>query len=120
MALGHADRARQDIDRTLQLVPTEAFAWYFSAALARRGNDLARAATDIARARALSPDDPDILLLAGTLAGQSGDMAEAERLYRRVVAIAPGSEAGRQAAASLATVREVEVPATVPTPAQPH
>jgi hypothetical protein len=45
-------------------------------------------------------------------------MVEAERLYRRVVQLAPESEAGRAAAASLATMREVEVPA-VPRPAQP-
>jgi tetratricopeptide (TPR) repeat protein len=120
VALGQADRARQDIDRALQLVPADGFAWYLSAALARRANDPARALTDIARARALAPDNPDILLLAGTMVGQAGNMAEAERLYRRVVELAPDSEAGRAAAASLATVREVEVPAPAsPAPAQP-
>jgi tetratricopeptide (TPR) repeat protein len=119
VALGHADRARQDLDRALQLVPADGFAWYLSAALARREGDPARAATDIARARELAPDNPDILLLAGTIAGQSGNMAEAERLYRRVVALAADSDAGREAQASLATMREVEVPApaaAVPTP----
>jgi tetratricopeptide (TPR) repeat protein len=120
VALGQADRARQDIDRALQLVPADGFAWYLSAALARRANDQARALTDIARARALAPDNPDVLLLAGTMVGQAGNMAEAERLYRRVVELAPDSEAGRAAAASLATVREVEVPApAAPAPAQP-
>jgi tetratricopeptide (TPR) repeat protein len=120
VALGRADRARQDIDRALQLVPADGFAWYLSAALARRANDQARALTDIARARALAPDNPDVLLLAGTMVGQAGNMAEAERLYRRVVELAPDSEAGRAAAASLATVREVEVPApATPAPAQP-
>jgi tetratricopeptide (TPR) repeat protein len=122
VALGHADRARQDLDRALQLVPEDGFAWYLSAALARRGNDAARAASDLARARALAPDNPDILLLAGTMAGQAGNMEEAERLYRRVVEIAPESDAGRAAAASLATVREIEVPAPespAPAPARP-
>jgi len=108
VALGHADRARADLDSALQLVPSEGFAWYLSAALARRSNDLVRAASDIARARQLSPDDPDILLLAGTILGQAGNMNEAYTLYRRVVELAPDSEAGRQAAASLATVREFE------------
>lgn len=125
VALGQADRARQDIDRALQLIPADGFAWYLSAALARRANDQVRALTDIARARALAPDNPDILLLAGTMVGQAGNMAEAERLYRRVVELAPDSEAGRAAAASLATVREVEVPAPAspapaPAPAQPQ
>jgi tetratricopeptide (TPR) repeat protein len=117
VALGQADRARQDIDRALQLVPADGFAWYLSAALARRASDPARALTDIARARALAPDNPDVLLLAGTMVGEAGNMAEAERLYRRVVELAPDSEAGRAAAASLATVREIEVPAPTPAPA---
>jgi tetratricopeptide (TPR) repeat protein len=127
VALGHADRARSDIDTALQLVPNDGFAWYLSAALARRSNDLARAAADIAHARQLSPDDPDILLLAGTIVGQAGNMNEAYTLYRRVVELAPDSEAGREAAASLATVREFEEdapapatpPAQTPAPAQP-
>ena len=117
VALGHADVARRDIDRALQLVPTDPFAWYLSAALARRENNAARAGTDIARARQLAPDNPDILLLAGTSAGQAGDMAEAERLYRQVVQTAPNSDAGRQAQASLATMREVEVPVPAAPPA---
>ena len=111
VALGNDAAARGEVDRALQLVPNDPFAWYLSAALARRQNDLARAGTDIARARSLAPASPDILLLAGTLAGLAGNMAEAERLYRQVAQAAPDSDAGRQAAASLATLREVEVPA---------
>lgn len=135
VATGHADRARADLDSALQLIPNESLAWYLSSALARRSNELVRAASDIAHARQLAPDDPDILLLAGTIIGQAGNMNEAYRLYRRVVELAPNSEAGRQAAASLATVREIEEPApaaappntpapapqgTTPTPGQPH
>jgi tetratricopeptide (TPR) repeat protein len=114
VALGHADRARADLDSALQLVPGDGFAWYLSAALSRRSNDLVRAASDIARARQLSPDDPDILLLAGTILGQAGNMNEAYVLYRRVVELAPDSEAGHQATASLATVREFEEDAPAP------
>jgi hypothetical protein len=56
-------------------------------------------------------------------------MAEAERLYRRVAESSPETEAGRAAAASLATLREVEVdapaaapppPATLPPPQPPQ
>ncbi len=121
VALARPDRARADLDIALQLVPGDGFAWYLSAALARRTGDLVRAASDIARARQLSPDDPDILLLAGTIIGQGGNMNEAYALYRRVVELAPDSEAGRQAAASLATVREFEEDAPAPSaaPAQP-
>jgi tetratricopeptide (TPR) repeat protein len=124
MASGHADLARQDLDRALQLVPADPFAWYLSAALARRENNLARAQTDIARAVQLAPDDPDVMLLAGTIAGLGGNMVEAERLYRRIVQLAPDSDPGRAAAASLATLREVEVPApaapTQPAPPPPR
>jgi tetratricopeptide (TPR) repeat protein len=111
VALGNSAAARTEIDRALQLVPADPFAWYLSAALAKREHDVARAGADIARARQLAPDNPDILLLAGTLAGLAGNMEEAERLYRQVAAAAPDSDAGRQALASLATLREVEVPA---------
>jgi Flp pilus assembly protein TadD len=98
-------------------VPGESLGWYLSAALARRANDPVRAASDIGRARQLAPNDPDILLLAGTIVGQAGNMNEAYALYRRVVEVAPDSEAGREAAASLATVREFEEDA--PTAAPP-
>jgi tetratricopeptide (TPR) repeat protein len=117
VAQNNVAAARADIDRALQLIPEESFAWFLSAALAQRELNLSRAGTDIARARQLAPEDPDILLYAGTLAGLAGDMEEAERLYRLVVRLAPDSEAGRQAQVSLATMREVEVPA--PTPAPP-
>lgn len=109
--------ARTELNRALELVPADPFAWYMSAALARRENNLARAGADLARARSLAPDDPDVLLLAGTLAGQAGNMAEAETLYRRVAESAPDSDAGRQARESLATLREIEVPAPAATPA---
>lgn len=103
--------ARRDLDRALELVAADPMAWYLSAALARRENNLTRARADIARALQLAPDNPDVTLLAGTLAGLAGDMAEAERLYRLVAERAPDSEAGRTARASLETVREVEVDA---------
>ena len=123
VALGNPAGAREDLDQAVRLVPADPFGWYLSAALARQTGDLARAGTDVARAMELAPDDPNVVLLAGTLAGLNGDMTEAERLYRRVVELAPESEAGRAASASLATVREVEVPAapgeTRPPPAPP-
>lgn len=111
--------ARGDLDRALALVGADPMAWYLSAALARRAGDLGRARTDIARARTLAADNPDVLLLAGTIAGQAGDMAEAERIYRQVATTAPNTDAGRAAATSLATLREVEVPATRPDAAVP-
>ncbi|MEA3041541.1 MAG: hypothetical protein QOC65_1030, partial [Sphingomonadales bacterium] len=63
VALANPAGARTDIDRALQLVPADPMAWYLSAALAARQDQLPRAATDIARARQLAANDPDILLL---------------------------------------------------------
>lgn len=122
VALGNAGGARADLDRALQLVPSDPMAWYLSAELARRGDDLARARSDIARALELAPDHPGVTLLAGTIAGLAGNMAEAERLYRRVAEGAPDTEAGRQARASLETLREIEVdaPATTVSPPAPQ
>ena len=116
VALDDHAGARRDLDRALQLVPADPFAWYLSAALARRENNLTRARGDIGRALEIVPANPDFQLLAGTLAGLAGDLQEAERLYRRVTEMAPESEAGRAAAASLATLREVEQPAVQSAP----
>ncbi|HEX8366081.1 MAG TPA: tetratricopeptide repeat protein [Allosphingosinicella sp.] len=118
VALSNPNGARTDIDRALQLVPADPMAWYLSAALAARQDNLTRAAADIARARTLAANDPDILLLAGTIAGLQGNGAEAERLYRQVAAAAPNSDAGRRAAAALGTAREGPAAAARP-PATP-
>lgn len=122
VALGNPAGARADLDEAIRLVPEDPFAWYLSAALSHRQNEAGRARTEIARARQLAPDNPDILLLAGTLAGQAGNMEEAERLYRRIVTEAPNTDAGRAAQESLATLREVEVdaPAAAQTPSAPQ
>ena len=111
VALGNPAGARAEIDAALALVPQDAMAWYLSAGLAARQNDLARAAADIVRARQLAAADPDILLLAGTIAGLRGEGAEAERLYREVATAAPQTDAGRAAAAALATMRDSAPPA---------
>ncbi len=117
VALGNGAGARADIDRALALKADDPFAWYLSAALARRENNLAKAQADIGRAVTLAGDNADILLLAGTIAGLGGNMTEAERLYRRVVELAPQSEAGRAAAESLASAGEA--PAATPPQASP-
>ena len=121
VAQGNAAQARVNLDRAVELVPRDPMAWYLSAALALRHDDLARARTDIARARQMAANDPEILLLAGTIAGRAGDMGEAERLYRQVADRFPDTDAGRAAAASLQTARDGEVPAPAqPAPAQPQ
>jgi tetratricopeptide (TPR) repeat protein len=102
VSLNDVAAARTHIDKGLELVPGDAFAWYLSAALARRQNDLARAREHIAKAAGLAPDDAAILLEAGNIAGLSGEKEAALGLYARAVRSAPNSEAGKAAKAALA------------------
>jgi tetratricopeptide (TPR) repeat protein len=99
---GDLAAARIHADKGLALVPKDAFAWYLSAALARKTNDLARAKEHIARAVGLAPDDSSILLEAGNIAGISGEKDAALGLYARAARSAPESDAGKAAKAALA------------------
>jgi tetratricopeptide (TPR) repeat protein len=94
--------ARLHIDKGLELVPKDAFAWYLSAALARKESDLARAREHIAKAVSLAPDDAAILLEAGNIAGASGERDAALGLYARAARLSPESDAGKAAKAALA------------------
>lgn len=68
VALGDVAAARPDIDKGLELVPADPFAWYLSAALAHREGNNARARADIAKALQLAPDDPDVKKFASAIA----------------------------------------------------
>ena len=116
VALNNLAAARQDIDRAVRSCRTIAMVWYLSAELARRENNLGRAETDIQRAMTLAGDNPDIVLLAGTIAGQRGDRARAEALYRRVAEQAPNTDAGRAAVAALASAGAVSRADAAPAP----
>jgi tetratricopeptide (TPR) repeat protein len=102
VAVNDPATARIHVDKGLALVPKDAFAWYLSAALARKQNDLALARDHIAKAVSLAPDDAGILLEAGNIAGLSGEKEAALGLYARAARTAPGSEAGRAAQAAIA------------------
>lgn len=102
VALGDLGGARTDIEKGLELVPSDPFAWYLSAALALRQGDLPRARRDIAKAIDGAADDADLLLLAGNIAGASGEDEAARGFYRRSARAAPGSDAARAAEAALA------------------
>jgi tetratricopeptide (TPR) repeat protein len=110
VALGNLAPARADIDKGLELVAKDPFAWYLSAALAIREGNMARAASDIAKSVELAPDDPDVLLQAGTVAGTTGDVASAKNYYARAVRLAPNSEAGRAAQAALTAAAQPAPP----------
>jgi tetratricopeptide (TPR) repeat protein len=102
VALDDLPAARRDFDKALELVPGDAFAWYMSAALARRQGDLHRSQDHIAKAVSLAPDDAEVLLEAGTIAGLSGEVEAAKGLYARAARAAPGSDAAKRALAALA------------------
>jgi tetratricopeptide (TPR) repeat protein len=100
--LGDLAGARADIDKGLTLVPSDPFGWYLSSALALREERLPRAKEDVARAISLAPDDGDVLLHAGNVAGASGDTQGAIAFYTKAVKAAPNSAAGKAAQAALA------------------
>ena len=102
VAAGDLVSARADIDQGLKLVPADPFAWYLSSALALREERLGRAKEDIAKAVSLAPDDADILLQAGTVAGVTGEVVAAQSFYERAARLAPDSPAGKAAQTALA------------------
>ena len=120
VAMDNNAAARSDIDKGLELVPADPFAWYLSAALARRQDDLPRARKDIARALELAPGDAPILLEAGNIAGVSGEVEAAVSLFARAVRAAPESEAGKAAATALAAnSADADQGPPPPAPAEP-
>lgn len=114
VALDDLPAARRDFDKAVELAPGDGFAWYMSAALARRQNDLRRAQNEIAKAVSLAPDDAEVLLEAGTIAGLSGEIDAARGLYMRAARAAPGSDTAKRALAAIAA--NGEVPPTTPRP----
>lgn len=101
VAIGDISGARADIDKGLALVPADPFGWYLSAALALKQRDMVRAVKDIDQAVEMAPDDADILLQAGTIAGTAGDIPAAKSFYARAAKAAPASDAGKAAQAAL-------------------
>ncbi len=101
VAAGDLEGARSDIDRALNSADKDPLAWLLSATLARRMNDLPRAAKDIAEALRRSPDDAAVQLEAGNIAAASGKEADARTAWARVIELAPGSPAAGNARVAL-------------------
>lgn len=101
VALGDLPGARNDLNQGLTLVARDPFAWYLSAALAVREGNMDKARADIAKAVELAPDDADVLVQAGTIAGTAGDDAAARGYYERAIKAAPNSDAAQRAKAAL-------------------
>lgn len=97
VALGDTAGARADIDHALSDVPQDPLAWLLSATLARRMDDLTRAARDIAEAKRRAPDDASVALEAGKIAVLSGDDKGARAEWNRVLALAPSGEQAAEA-----------------------
>ena len=114
VALGDLPGARRDFDKAIELAPNDPFAWYMSAALARRQNDLKRAQEHIAKAISMAPEDAELLLEAGNIAALSGEADGARGLYAKAAKAAPNSDAGRRAAAALAANAGAEAPPPKP------
>jgi tetratricopeptide (TPR) repeat protein len=105
VALNDLGGARNDVNRGLELVGRDPFAWYLSSALSLREGNMAKAAADIGKAVELAPDDADVLLQAGNVAGTTGDSEGARDYYGKVIRIAPRSDAARAAEQALAQAR---------------
>lgn len=101
VALDALPQARTDMDKGLALVPQDPFAWYLSASLARRQNDLARAQKDIAIALKSASDDPAVELEAGNIYAAAGNTDAAHAAWTRAAQIAPDTPEGQAAKAAL-------------------
>lgn len=102
VALDDLPQARIDMDKGLALVSQDPFAWYLSASLARRQNDLVRAQKDIAIALKSAADDPSVQLEAGNIYAAAGNAEAAHAAWTRAAQIAPDTPEGKAAAAALA------------------
>jgi len=103
VALDDLARARTDMDKGLALVPQDPFAWYLSASLARKQNDLGRAQKDIATALKSASDDPAVQLEAGNIYAAAGQPDAAHAAWTRAAQLAPDTPEGQAAKAALTT-----------------
>jgi tetratricopeptide (TPR) repeat protein len=97
VAGGDLSGARDDLDEALANAPDDPLGWLLSATLARRMDNLPRAAKDITQALRLSPDDPAVHLEEGNIAGWAGEDVAARAAFARVIELAPGTPLADQA-----------------------
>lgn len=90
--------ARAKLDQAAESVSDDPFYWYFSAALAIRENDPAKAQAAINKALSLAPSDPTILFEAGHVADFVGDDGKARTYWMRAAANDPNGQIGKAAA----------------------
>lgn len=97
-AQGDYKTARAKADQAAETISEDPFYWHFSAALAIREGDHARAKSSIGKALALAPSDPAILLEAGHVADFNGDDDAARSYWMRAAGSDPNGPAGKAAA----------------------
>ena len=104
-ALVEANRtteAKADLTRAAGLDPSAVDGWLLLATLDRRLGDLPAAERAILEAARREPEDPDVALEAGNIAGAQGRVDLARTEWKKVVDKAPGTDAAAAAAKSLA------------------
>lgn len=81
--------AQANLDRAIELIPSEPAGWANRGLLYLRTNDLPKAERDLAQADKLAPNNGEIASLRGHLARQQGRFAEAAGYLRKTVEADP-------------------------------
>jgi tetratricopeptide (TPR) repeat protein len=97
--------ARAYTDQAAAIIADDPFLWYFSAALAIREEDKARAQAAISKALSLAPADPSVQFEAGHVAQFVGDTAKARQHWQEAQRLDPEGQIGKAAQQALAMLR---------------
>lgn len=123
VALGRSQEGAQAFARAAALTPGDAalLADYAEAvALAQNGSMAGVPANLVARALAIDPNEQKALMLAGVVANQGGDFAQAVSYWRRLLAMIPSDgDLARQLAAAIATAQAATAPGSAARTAAP-
>lgn len=104
--------ARAKAHEAAASIAEDPFLWYFSAALAIREEDKAKAQSSINRALSLAPGEPLVLFEAGHVAHFAGDESAARRYWAEAARVDPNGAIGKAAreATALLEAPAVEKP----------
>jgi tetratricopeptide (TPR) repeat protein len=103
--------ARTHVEQAVETIADDPFLWYFSAALAIREGDKAKAQSAIDKALSLAPTDPTILFEAGHVAQFNDDNERARSYWRDAQRYGSGGPIGKAAQEALAMLPASTVPA---------
>ncbi|QIK78543.1 hypothetical protein G7077_06145 [Sphingomonas piscis] len=106
--------ARSRVDDASASIGDDPFLWYFSAALAIREGDRAKAQSSINRALSLAPNDPVILFEAGHVAQFAGNASEARRYWTQAQRLDAKGAIGKMAGEALTMLPPAEGPIVAP------